>query len=154
MYIYIYVFMQCSLFSVARLARQPIEWYVTRFIQIFDLMNANAWQDSFIQKCSFIEVLLKALSYLVKWCVTWRIRICGRTLSYLRHNSFVCVPILVYVCGTTHSYLWHDFFTCMPALVYVLSSDGGAFGGSVVPGKAGKHSWKAAHSQIHHTKWA
>ena len=61
-------------------------------------------------------------------CVTWVIRMCDMTRSYVWHDSFICVTWLIhnsyislvicmthsYVCqGMTHSYVWHDSLVCV-----------------------------------------
>jgi len=73
------------------------------------------------------------------FCVTWCIRVCDTTRSYVRHASFVCVirlirtreppfrwcgvccvcvPWLIHVFDMTHSYVWHDAFVCATWLVH------------------------------------
>jgi len=39
------------------------------------------------------------------------------TLSYVRHDSFICVTRLIHMCDTTHSYVWHDSLICMTWLI-------------------------------------
>jgi len=53
-------------------------------------------------------------------CVTWLvrkcdilIRTCDMTHSYVWHDSFVCVTWLIHMCDLTHSYVWHDSFVCV-----------------------------------------
>jgi len=39
--------------------------------------------------------------------VTWLIRMCDMTQSYVWHDSFVCVTWLIRMRDMTHSYVWH-----------------------------------------------
>jgi len=41
------------------------------------------------------------------------------THSYMRHDSFICVPWLIHMCAMTHSYVWHDSFIFMTWLIHV-----------------------------------
>jgi len=52
-------------------------------------------------------------------CVTWPIHMCGKTHSYVRHNSFIRVTWFIRMCGTTHSYVCHRSFTCVVWLVHM-----------------------------------
>jgi len=63
-------------------------------------------------------------------CVTWSIRLCDMTHSYLRdvthsyvgHDSFICVTWLVLMCDMTRSYVWHDSCICWTWLVHKYAS--------------------------------
>jgi len=45
-------------------------------------------------------------------CVKWLIRTCEMILSYVWHDSFICVTWLIHfhVCDMTLLYVWHDTF--------------------------------------------
>ena len=51
--------------------------------------------------------------------VTWRILVCDMTHSYVRQDSFICVTLLICMCAMTHSHLWHDSFLCATWLTHV-----------------------------------
>jgi len=36
--------------------------------------------------------------------MTWLIRMCAMTHSYVRHQSFICVPWLIHMCDMTHAH--------------------------------------------------
>ena len=60
-------------------------------------------------------------------CVPWLVHMRAMTRSCVRHGSFICVPWLVlvcamarlYVCVMTHSCVCHDSFICVPWLVHM-----------------------------------
>jgi len=47
------------------------------------------------------------------WYVTWLIRTCDVTHSYVWHDSFVHVIRLIYMRDMMHSYVWHNSFLCV-----------------------------------------
>ena len=79
------------------------------------LINMVAW---LIRTChdSFMLCLVHMLTRPIHtWCdsfvcVTWLIRTCDMTHSYVWHDSFICVTWLIHVCDMTHWYVWHDSF--------------------------------------------
>ena len=50
-------------------------------------------------------------------CVTWRIRICDMTHSYVWHDSFIRVTWFIHKCTMTHSYVCHDSFIYVTCLI-------------------------------------
>ena len=68
-------------------------------------------------------------------CVTWLIRMCDVTHSYVWQDSFICVTWiihmcvmthtftcvtwLIHMCDMTHSHVWQDSFTCVPWLMHM-----------------------------------
>jgi len=112
---------------------------VTRLIHMCDITPLFVWHDSFICVTWLIHVWKKSLLGGV-WCwsvllsladdcwecervmhirVTWLIRMCAMTHSYVRHDSFVCVPWRIHTCDMTHSYVWHDSFICATWLIHM-----------------------------------
>jgi len=59
------------------------------------------------------------LWYIPFICVTWLIRMCDMTHSYVRHDSFICATWLIHMCDMTHSYVRHDSFICVTWLIHM-----------------------------------
>jgi len=53
------------------------------------------------------------------FCVTWLIRMCDMTHSYVWHDSFICVTWLIHMCEMIHSYVRHDSFICVTWLIHM-----------------------------------
>jgi len=51
--------------------------------------------------------------------VTWLIRVCDMTHSYMWHDSFVYVTWLIRICDMTHSCVWHDSFVYVTWLIRI-----------------------------------
>jgi len=54
-------------------------------------------------------------------CVPWLIYMCAMTYSYVRHDSYVwhLESRLIHICDMTHLYVCHDLFICAPWLICV-----------------------------------
>jgi len=52
-------------------------------------------------------------------CVTWLIHMCYVARSYEWHDSFVCVTWLIHMCNMTYLYLLHDSFVCVTWLIHI-----------------------------------
>jgi len=78
--------------------------------------------DSFICVTWLIRMCDMTHSYV--WhdsftCVTWLIHMCDMTHSYVRHDTLICVTWHTHMCDMTHSYVWHDSFICVTWLICV-----------------------------------
>jgi len=55
--------------------------------------------------------------------VTWLIRVCAMTHSYVWYNTAASgratLRELVYMCDMTHLYVWHDSFICVTWFIYM-----------------------------------
>jgi len=52
-------------------------------------------------------------------CVAWLIHMCGMTHPYVWHDSSICVAWLIHMCGITHPYVWHDSSICVAWLIHM-----------------------------------
>jgi len=57
-------------------------------------------------------------------CVAWLIYTCGMALSYVWHDTFICVawfrvPWRIHTCGVTYFLMWHDSFICVTWHIYI-----------------------------------
>jgi len=107
---------------------------VTWHVHTCDMTCSHLWHDTSTRdlfKCVIwlihtyaplrAEDVLFKYSYYLFVCVTWRIRMCDMTHSYVWRDSFICVTWLIHMCDMTHSYVWHDSFTCMTLIVWYSS---------------------------------
>jgi len=59
-------------------------------------------QNSLICVTRLVDVCLHSFI-----CVSWLIRMCDMSHSFVWHDSFICVTELIRLRKTTHSYMWH-----------------------------------------------
>jgi len=86
----------------------PLFMYIRHFWRIWRSLWRFWITSSFIYVChddSFI-------------CVTWLIRMCDMTRSYVWHDSFICATWLVHICDMSHSYVRHDSFIRVTCLIH------------------------------------
>ena len=52
-------------------------------------------------------------------CVTWLMRVCDMTHSFMGHDSFLCVTWLIHMCAVTHSCITRDSFLRVTSCILV-----------------------------------
>jgi len=83
--------------------------------------HMRAWHDS--SMCN-MTLLYQWQDYFVVdvttfLCVTWRIRMCYMTPSYVWHDLYICVTWLIHMCDTALSHVWRNSFMCVAWLIHM-----------------------------------
>ena len=102
--IYLITYITCMTLSRVSTLSVSSAAALSRVCEVCDVTHVCVWHDfSYVWYGSF--------------CLS------DMTLSYVRHDSFVCATCLIhvwhasYMCGMPHSYVWHDSFICVPGLI-------------------------------------
>jgi len=91
--------------------------YVTSLIRMCDMTHSYVWHDSFIcvirpihvcdvtrAVCGVPRLSTRMLTVVDPFTyVTWLIRMCDMTHSYVWHNSFICIIRPIHVCDVTRA---------------------------------------------------
>ena len=82
------------------------QWHVTcevtQSCHVPSRTHSYVWHDSSI----YVTCLVHMCDSFI--CVTWRIRMCGMTHSYVWRDSFMYVTWLIHMCNVTHPHVWRD----------------------------------------------
>jgi len=79
--------------------------------------NMKNWVKSHI----YIKKRVKSYVYMSQFFIyaPWLMYMCDLTLSYVRHDSCICVIWNFYMCAMTHLYVRNDPFICVTWLLHI-----------------------------------
>jgi len=73
-----------------------------------------------VEECDLHALLLQLRCISPSFFVSRTLfHMCDMTLSYVWHDSFICVTWLFHMCDMTLSYVWHDSFICVTWLFHM-----------------------------------